>query len=213
MGELGRNELGVSQPHRNRDRPRPAGALTPCAVLLCYRRHQHRVILRRCLARIQSAALSRALLTWVDETVERRRLKNVGAKVVLRFRNRLACAVVDTWREQVLRQRRADGIARRCILRVQNGALAMIVQSWTEFTLERRRLKQVGAKVVLRIQNQLAGAVVATWREQVLSRQRADATARRCVAQTSTSTFGRRTGCHLSTSRGSCMWCTAYRRM
>ena len=44
------------------------------------------MILRRCLARIQSAALSRALLTWVDETVERRRLKNVGAKVVLRFR-------------------------------------------------------------------------------------------------------------------------------
>ena len=44
---------------------------------------------------------------------------------MLRFRNRLACAVVDTWRERVLRQRRAEGIARRCILRVQN---VMIVQ-------------------------------------------------------------------------------------
>ena len=103
-------------------------------------------VLQRCRQKMERRTEMKAFAGWWSFVVERRKLKNLAARV---FYHRLH-SLFTRWLEKVEKTQHVQMILQRCHQKIQFRAASKALARWHTFVVERKKLKHLAARVIHR---------------------------------------------------------------
>ncbi|KAK3268829.1 hypothetical protein CYMTET_22687, partial [Cymbomonas tetramitiformis] len=124
---------------------------------------RHKLVVRRCAARLLSNQLAQGFMGWHDEHQRRQQLRAAALATAGRWLNLQLALVLQRWHEFI--SSRAH--ARKMLLRLIHCQVAAAVHGWQAWAWEAHRLKTGAARVVRRCTHATLSQALGSWADRV----------------------------------------------